>query len=349
MSITDRVERIRLNYVNSKPAISYERARIWTESHKRTEGQPVAIRRAQAFYDTCNELCVNIFPDELIVGCTGEFRKCGILTPEFSWTWVDREMDTFATRAQDPYEMTDEQRAFVRKEIFPYWEHKSLEEAFLAQISEETKRVAVDTGFVDTDSKWRQAVGEITADYQDVLFKKGFGGIIREVQQHLAALDITNPEDEDKRDFYESVLLTSRGIILYANRYADEAERLSALETDPARAAELLQIAANCRHVPENPPRTFYEVMQFLWFVQVGGILSENPLSLNPGRFDQYMDPYPISNEQLPTRKTQMYAPQLTIFCQIQRKLCNLRPKSPIHNDFEGTTKIDLRFLSSLL
>ena len=159
MSITDRVERIRLNYVNSKPAISYERARIWTESHKRTEGQPVAIRRAQAFYDTCNELCVNIFPDELIVGCTGEFRKCGILTPEFSWTWVDREMDTFATRAQDPYEMTDEQRAFVRKEIFPYWEHKSLEEAFLAQISEETKRVAVDTGFVDTDSKWRQAVG----------------------------------------------------------------------------------------------------------------------------------------------------------------------------------------------
>ena len=40
------------------------------------------------------------------------------------------------------------------------------------------------------------------------------------------------------------------------------------------------------------PPRTFYEAMQFLWFVQVGGILSENPLSLNPGRFDQYMDPY---------------------------------------------------------
>ena len=25
---------------------------------------------------------------------------------------------------------------------------------------------------------------------------------------------------------------------------------------------------------------------------RIGGILSENPLSLNPGRFDQYMDPY---------------------------------------------------------
>ena len=53
-----------------------------------------------------------------------------------------------------------------------------------------------------------------------------------------------------------------------------------------------MQIAANCRRVPESPPRTFYEAMQFLWFVQVGGILSENPLSLNLGWFDQYMDPY---------------------------------------------------------
>ena len=47
-----------------------------------------------------------------------------------------------------------------------------------------------------------------------------------------------------------------------------------------------------CRVVPENPPAGFYEAIQFLWFTQVGGILSENPLALNPGRFDQYMNPY---------------------------------------------------------
>ena len=145
---------------------------------------------------------------------------------------------------------------------------------------------------IDSDSKWRQAVGEVTPDYQNVLFKKGFGGIIKEVEEHLAALDETRPEDEEKREFYQSVLLTSKGIICYANRYAQEAERLADQEPDAARAAELHTIAANCRYVPENPPRSFYEAMQFLWFVQIGGILSENPLSLNPGRFDQYMNPY---------------------------------------------------------
>lgn len=290
--ITQRIEAIRQNYVNAKPEISCQRAKIWTDSHRETEGLPVAIRRARAFYDCCDRLEVHIFEGELVVGAIGEFRKCGILTPEFSWMWVDREMDTFATRPQDPYLMTDEQRDFVRREIFPYWKGKSLEEAFLARLPEDTRRIGVDTGILDNDSKWRQAVGEITPDYQDVLFKKGFGGIIREAEEHIAALDPTNPADLEKKEFYQSILWTSRGIIRYANRYADEAERLAGQESDPVRAAELRTIAQNCRRVPEHPPESFYEAIQFLWFVQVGGILSENPLSLNPGRFDQYMDPY---------------------------------------------------------
>lgn len=289
---TERIEKARLNYVNSKPSISYERARIWTESHIRTEGKSVPIRRAQAFKDTCKELLVTIFEGELIVGATGEFRKCGILTPEFSWTWVDREMDNFDKRVQDPYMMTDEQRSYVRENIFPYWKGKSLEEAFLSQIPEETARIAVDTGIVDNDSKWRQAVGEITPDYQDVLFKKGFGGIIKEVKEKLSKLSKAKTEDLKKIDFYESILLTSEGIIILANRYADKAEELAKTEKDNKRKEELLNIANICRKVPENPPTTFHEAIQFIWFVQVGAILSENPLALNPGRFDQYMYPY---------------------------------------------------------
>lgn len=290
--ITERIERIRQNYVNVKPQISTERAAIWTESYKRTEGQPVCIRSAQAFYDCCDQLGVHIFEGELIVGAIGEFRKCGIMTPEFSWQWVDREMDTFSTRVQDPYIMTPEQCRFMREEIFPYWKGKSLEETFLARLPEETRHIGVDTGIIDSDSKWRQAVGEVTPDYQDVIFKKGFGGIIKEAEQHLFALDMTSAEDEEKADFYRSIILTSQGIIRYAARYAEEAERLAGEESDPVRAAELRAIAANCRQVPENPPRTFYEALQMVWFTQIGGILSENPLSLNPGRFDQYMEPY---------------------------------------------------------
>lgn len=290
--ITKRIESTRQNYINSKPAISYERARIWTESHKRTEGESVAIRRAKAFRDTCEQIDVNIFNGELIVGAIGEFRKCGILTPEFSWTWVDREMDNFDKRIQDPYIMTDEQRAFVRKNIFPYWEGKSLEEAFLSRLPELTAKVAVDTGFVDNDSKWRQAVGEITPDYQDVLFKKGFAGIIEDAKENMSKLSITSAEDMEKKEFYESIIITSEGIITFANRYASMARDMADKENYIKRKDELIKIAEICNVVPKNPPKTFYEAIQFVWFTQVGGIISENPLALNPGRFDQYMYPY---------------------------------------------------------
>ncbi|MDF9867724.1 pyruvate formate-lyase/glycerol dehydratase family glycyl radical enzyme [Bacilli bacterium PM5-3] len=292
MSSTDRIERLRQNYINTKPTICYERARIFTESHKRTEGQPTPIRRAQAFYDFCNELDVKIFEDELIVGTTGNFRRTGILTPEYSWTWVDREMDQFDKRPQDPYEMSDEQRAYVRENIFPYWQDKSLEEIFLAQIPENTAKIAVDTGIIDNDSKWRQAVGEITPDYEDVLFKKGFKGILKEAEENLAKLDDANANDLDKIIFYKSVILTSKGIIKFAKRYSEKAKEMAQEEKDEARKQELLKIAEVCNNVPENPPTSFHEAVQFVWFTQLGGIISENPLALNLGRFDQYMYPY---------------------------------------------------------
>lgn len=145
---------------------------------------------------------------------------------------------------------------------------------------------------MDTDSKWRQAVGEITADYQDVLFKKGFGGIKKEAEAYLAELDATSLEGAEKMEFYRSIVLVCDGIIRLANRYREKAREMATEEADQTRKAELLQIAEICDVVPENPPKSFREAMQFMWFTQMGGILSENPLAWNPGRFDQYMYPY---------------------------------------------------------
>ena len=292
MMVTERIENARQQYINNKPAISYDRARIWTESHMKTEGEAVPIRRAKAFRDTCEELAISIFDGELIVGAVGEHRRCGILTPEFSWTWVDREMDSFESRVQDPYVITNSQKDYIRKHIFPYWKGKSLEEAFLSQISSETAKVVVDTGFVDNDSKWRQAVGEITPDYTDVLFKKGFGGIIEDAKISLSKLSRADAEDLKRREFYESIILTSQGIIRLAERYSEKAKEMAARESSKTRCAELIKISEICSKIPKNPPSTFYEAIQFVWFTQIGGILSENPLALNPGRFDQYMYPY---------------------------------------------------------
>ena len=213
MAITERVEKIRQNYVNTKPHISYERAWSWTKSFQRTEGLPNIIRVAQAFKDTCSELSVNIWEGELVVGTSGEYRKCAILTPEFGWLWINDEIDTFPERSQDPYEVTPEQAKFIRENIFPYWKGKSIEEAFLARTSEATKKIGVDTGFLDTDSKWRNGVGEISADYIDVLLPKGYAGIKKEAEEHLSQLNEAIPEEKKKIDFYKSIIMIADGMM----------------------------------------------------------------------------------------------------------------------------------------
>ena len=119
-----------------------------------------------------------------------------------------------------------------------------------------------------------------------------YGGIKKEAEEHIKELDETNPEDRKKIDFYNSIILVSEGMIDLGHRYAEKAKAMAAEEKDEKRKAELLEIAEICSVIPEKAPETFREAIQFVWFVQLGGILAENPLAWNPGRFDQYMFPY---------------------------------------------------------
>ncbi len=199
-----------------------------------------------------------------------------------------------SSRKQDPYSIGTEEVRELLDNILPFWNGKSIEEAFLARLPEATAAIAVDTGIVDNDSKWRCAVGEITPDYQDILFKKGFNGIIDDARTKMNALDLTVPADIEKSNFYHAVIICAEAIILLNKTYAQKAEQLAFQEKNAARKKELMAIAQNCRHVPGNPPETFWQAVQMVWTVQLGNCLLENAVALNIGRFDQFMYPFYI-------------------------------------------------------
>jgi formate C-acetyltransferase len=91
-----------------------------------------------------------------------------------------------------------------------------------------------------------------------VLFKKGFGGIIKEAKKHMETLNEVSAENLKKKDFYQSVILTSEGIISLAKRYSKKALELADCETNEQRKCELRKIAELCAKVPESPPATFH-------------------------------------------------------------------------------------------
>lgn len=288
---TDRVARLRDHYFTYRPALCIERAVSYTRSYRETEGLTPTLRRARALQRVCEEKSVTILPDEIIVGMPGFQPRAGIFCPEISWRWLERELDTLATREQDPYDVGEEQKAILKRHVFPFWRGRSAHEYYQANLPESTRRIACETGLVDVEIKSENGPGEFSPGYGNILLKKGFRGIVADVRERLSDLDPAVPQDFDKIRFLESVVIVAEAARTLAERYAGEAERLAA-DADPVRAEELKAVAEVCRRVPWEAPETFHEALQTIWFGQVLLLLEENGPSYSPGRMDQYLLPF---------------------------------------------------------
>lgn len=287
-----RIERLKTQFNRAAPTICVERALAFTRSHKRTEGLPLIVRRAKAFRDVCESIPVLILDSELIVGSPGAMQRPGPMCPEISWKWLMDEIDTIQSRPSDPYLLTEEQKKLLTREVFPYWEGKSVEEIVLSRLPAETRRLGVDSGIIDSEIKWRSGVAEITPEYEDIIFKKGFRGIKQQAEAYLEGLQPTNQEQLEKTSFYQAIVEVCEGLIALGRRYSAKAAEMVTREMDSQRRRELEEISEICHWVPENPPRNFREALQLVWFVQMGCVLAENGPAFNLGRFDQYMYPY---------------------------------------------------------
>ena len=76
------------------PVIESARAKLITESYKATEGQPTITRRAEAFAHILRNIPIIIRDNELIVGSSTIAPRGCQTFPEFSYQWLEDELDT---------------------------------------------------------------------------------------------------------------------------------------------------------------------------------------------------------------------------------------------------------------
>lgn len=285
---TERVNRLRNQYFTFTPSVDIDRAISYTNSYKETEAEALVVRRAKALKRVIEEKKIVILPDELIVGTRGSQPRAAEICPEISWMWVRDELDTISTRPQDPYSITEEQKRILREEVFPYWKGKSMQEYYLANLDEETKRIAYKTGIIFSDSKSLYGPGEINPGYGNIILKKGFRGIKERAEQKLKEMDYADISNFDKRKFWEAVIICCKAMKLLGQRYADKAREMAEKE-NLKRKEELLRIAEMCEWVPWNSPRTFWEALQAIELTQIALWTEENCSSICPGRMDQYL------------------------------------------------------------
>lgn len=284
-----RIQRLIDHLYAKMPEIEADRAVLITESYKSTEGQPIILRRAKAFAHILENLPITIRPEELIVGSNSKAPRGCQVFPEYSYEWLENEFDTVATRAADPFYISEETKQKLR-EVYPYWKGKTTSELATAYMSPEAL-VAIEHNIFTVGNYFYNGIGHFTVDYGKVL-EKGYKGIIAEAQAALDNLDIADADYASRSAFLNAVIISCEAVIGYADRYAELAKQTAASEQDAKRREELLQIAANCARVPRYGAESFYEACQSFWFVQMLLQVESSGHSISPGRFDQYMNPY---------------------------------------------------------
>jgi pyruvate formate-lyase/glycerol dehydratase family glycyl radical enzyme len=281
---TTRVGRLLERRLQTRPAVCVERARCYTASMRRTEGEPQVIRQAKALAHVLGGLTVHIEPDELIVGAiTGKILGGGVY-PEGIGSRVVGELETIGFREPNPFDVTDEQLRELREDIFPYWRGKTLEDAARARWSSEVANAADQVApFIATEIG---GIGHMLLNYEGIL-AKGLAWYEREAEERGRA-----STDKACADFYRAAAIACRGVVNFAERYAGEAARLAALESDPSRREELARIGEICRRVPANPAGTFHEALQAMQFVLVAAQIEDFESAFSIGRLDQLLWPF---------------------------------------------------------
>lgn len=271
------------------PVIESARAKLITESYKETEGEPIITRRAKAFAHILHNIPIIIRDNELIVGSSTIAPRGCQTFPEFSYEWLEAELDTVATRTADPFEIAEETKAEL-KEADKYWKGKTTSELATSYMAPEAIK-AIEHNIFTPGNYFYNGVGHVTVKYWEVL-ETGFEGIMEKAQKELDGCSVGDGNYARKSHFLEAVILSCKAVIDYAGRYAKLAREMAAQTSDPVRKQELLVIAENCSRVPAKGAQNFYEACQSFWFVQQLLQMESSGHSISPGRFDQYMYPY---------------------------------------------------------
>ena len=271
------------------PVIESARAKLITESYKETEGEPIITRRAKAFAHILHNIPIIIRDNELIVGSSTIAPRGCQTFPEFSYEWLEAELDTVATRTADPFEIAEETKAEL-KEADKYWKGKTTSELATSYMAPEAIK-AIEHNIFTPGNYFYNGVGHVTVKYWEVL-ETGFEGIMEKAQKELDGCSVGDGNYAKKSHFLEAVILSCKAVIDYAGRYAKLAQEMAAQTSDPVRKQELFVIAENCSRVPAKGAQNFYEACQSFWFVQQLLQVESSGHSISPGRFDQYMYPY---------------------------------------------------------
>ncbi len=289
--MNERIKKLREQTINAVPTLSHERALLLTEFYKSGIPEKVSIPAARAllFKYLLENKKIIVNDGELIVGERGPQPKATPTYPELCVHSID-DLEILNTRPKVWFKVCDETKLLYEKEIIPFWKGRSIRDKIFAEVDKEWKdcyEAGIFTEFME-----QRAPGHTVLD--DKIYKKGMLDFKEEIKESIDKLDFFNdPQSFEKREELRAMDICCDAIILFANRYSKKLYELASTEKSIQRKNELETLAGICKRIPAKAPKTFWEVLQYYWFIHIGVITELNTWdSFNPGRLDQHLYPF---------------------------------------------------------
>ncbi len=291
---TDRIGMLRQEVLTTPWELCIQRARCYTDVCKTRTEEPIEVRRALAFRKTLEETPIQICDGELLVGHRTSKRVGSPLFPEVKPAWIEAELDFFSSREFQRFDVSEDDKAILRSEVLPYWQERGARERFSALISPDSEE-ALATAVFFVEHEFANGVGHCVPDCQMVV-ELGLNGIQTKIEEQLGGLDTTTPDGMKKSQFLRAASIACAAVSRFAMRYGELAREMYREERDARRREELLKIAEICSRVPGQPPRTFWEALQTVWFVHLGVTLDDGGVAQALGRLDQILLPFLVAD-----------------------------------------------------
>lgn len=290
----DRILKMKKEVVSQPHELCIERAKLFTESYKNTKNEPQNIRFAKAVYHLLTNMTIKIWQDEFVVGnrCT---KFVGTpLYPEIRVDTLELDLELYNNREIQRFLLTEDDKKILKEEIIPYWKHEeeTVKSRFDSYLNPELTELMLNLFYV-VDTNMTNGVGHFFPGHQNVL-KVGFNGLIQKATEKIKDFS----EDQEKLNFLETVIIVLEGTKKFIQRFSNLAAELAEEENINSRKNELMEISEICSNISYNPPNSFKEALQLIYFTHIISGLEDGGLAISIGRLDQVLYPYYVIDKK---------------------------------------------------
>ncbi|ELQ6061709.1 formate C-acetyltransferase/glycerol dehydratase family glycyl radical enzyme [Cronobacter sakazakii] len=272
-----------------RPPVCTERAQHYTAIYQQHQDKPLPVRRALALAYHLANRTLWIKHDELIVGNQASQVRAAPFFPEYTVSWIEKEIDDLADRPGAGFSVSPQDKA-VMHEICPWWRGQTVQDRCYGMFTDEQKELLA-SGIIKAEGNMTSGDAHLAVNFP-LLLEKGLDGLRAKVAERRARLLLTDQGDLHKEQFLKAIDITFSALSEHILRYAALASKMAQEESRPARRDELLAIAANCEHIAHKPPASFWQALQLCYFVQLVLQIESNGHSVSFGRLDQYLYPW---------------------------------------------------------